>query len=219
MKTKKTQFFLTGIGTGVGKTLTAALLTEALRADYWKPIQAGDVENTDTQTVQSLVSNPESRFFAERHALKMPASPHYAAAAQNINIELSDFVLPDTDRNLVVEGAGGLLVPISRKYLLIDLIKQLNLPVVLVVQHYLGAINHTLLSVEALRARQIPILGLVFNGENYNDNEEIILHYTGLPCLLRLPQAETVSAEWLQNQANQVFNTTNKTEWTFPRLF
>lgn len=201
---KNKAFFLTGIGTGVGKTVTAAILTEALKADYWKPIQAGDIENSDTKTVQNLISNTNTTFFPERHLLHFPASPHYAAKMENKAIKLSDFTLPKTNNTLVVEGAGGLMVPINEKECIIDLIDYLQLPVVLVVQNYLGAINHALLSINALKAKNIEILGIIFNGDNYNDNQEIIVKMTHVPVLANLKVGTIIDREWIEAQAKSI---------------
>ncbi|OWP62737.1 dethiobiotin synthase [Hymenobacter amundsenii] len=178
--------FITGIGTDVGKTFAAAVLTEALQADYWKPVQAGLTPTTDAGTVRGLVQNPISRFWPERHRLALPASPHAAAAAEGLTLQPTDFELPATKNHLVVEGAGGLLVPLAPGFLVADLVQQLGLAVVVVSRHYLGSINHTLLTLEALQARQIPVRGLLFNGEPTPATEEAILSYYDGPVLPRL---------------------------------
>ncbi|CAA9219107.1 MAG: Dethiobiotin synthetase [uncultured Adhaeribacter sp.] len=175
------QYFITGIGTEIGKTVVAAILTEALAADYWKPVQAGNLDYTDSDTVRSLISNPETIFHPEAYRLQMPASPHQAAAVENISINPNQINIPLTDRNLIVEGAGGLMVPLNHEFLMIDLIVQFKLPVILVSRHYLGSINHTLLSVEALRRRNIPLAGIIFNGAPTPASEEYILRFAGLP--------------------------------------
>ncbi len=171
------KLFITGISTDVGKTITAAILVEALQADYWKPIQAGNLEQTDTMTVQSLISNSKSVFFEPSYALQMPASPHLAAAQENITIELSKITTPKTSNHLVVEGAGGLLVPLNDTDMVIDLIEADN-QVILVSQHYLGSINHTLLSAEVLKNRGIKLAGIIFNGLKNEASESIILKKT-----------------------------------------
>lgn len=186
------QYFIAGIDTNVGKTFVASLLVEQLQADYWKPIQTGSDEGRDTESVQQRVTPlPERRFFPETYCLRYPASPHDAAAREGVRIEIERFVLPQTDRPLIVEGAGGLMVPLNEKHLLIDLIEQLGLPVILVSKNYLGSINHTLLSVEALKQRGIRIHGIIFNGESNPASEEIILHYSQVPCIARIPWQET----------------------------
>lgn len=166
------QYFVTGIGTDVGKTVAAAILTEALQADYWKPVQAGGLDFTDTDTVKSLVSNERSIFHPEAYSLKMAASPHKAAAAEGVEIDVKGMRLPATQNNLVVEGAGGLMVPLNKRYLVLDLVQQLGLEVVLVSRNYLGSINHTLLTAEVLRYRKIPVAGIIFNGEENATSED-----------------------------------------------
>ncbi|MCJ8164605.1 dethiobiotin synthase [Pontibacter sp. E15-1] len=181
-------YFITGIGTDVGKTVAAAILTEALQADYWKPVQAGGLDFTDTDTVMSLVSNPVSQFHPEAYRLKMAASPHRAAAAEGIEIDVHGMQLPQTENNLVVEGAGGLMVPINKRFLMLDLVQQLGLEVVLVSRNYLGSINHTLLTAEVLRYRKVPVAGIIFNGEENAASEDFIINYTGLRRLPSIRQ-------------------------------
>jgi dethiobiotin synthetase len=187
------RLFVTGIGTDVGKTVVSAILTEALRADYWKPVQAGLEPATDADTVRALVQNPTSRFFPERHRLQMPASPHQAAAAEGLTIRPQDFELPATANHLVVEGAGGLLVPLAPGFLLADLLVQLDLAVIVVSRHYLGSINHTLLTLEALHARGVRVRGLVFNGDSAPATEQFINQHTAVPVLPPLRVEATVS--------------------------
>ncbi|WP_138994834.1 dethiobiotin synthase [Larkinella sp. C7] len=180
------QLIVAGIGTEIGKTVVSAIVVEALQADYWKPVQSGALEDSDRETVRRLISNPVSQFHPETYRLREPLSPHAAAAIDGIDISLAAFELPQTTNHLVVELAGGLMVPLNDQDLIIDLVKQLNLPVLLVSKHYLGSINHTLLSVEALQNRQIPILGIVFNGPETPATEDFILNYTGLTSFGRL---------------------------------
>ncbi|TPE44413.1 dethiobiotin synthase [Pontibacter mangrovi] len=182
------QYFVTGIGTDVGKTVAAAILTEALQADYWKPVQAGGLDFTDTDTVKSLVSNERSVFHPEAYRLKMAASPHKAAAAEGVEIDVKGMKLPDTQNNLIVEGAGGLMVPLNKRYLVLDLVQQLGLEVILVSRNYLGSINHTLLTAEVLRYRKIPVAGIIFNGEENATSEDFIVKYTGLRRLPSIRQ-------------------------------
>lgn len=181
-------YFITGIGTDVGKTVAAAILTEALEADYWKPVQAGALDFTDTDTVMSLVSNPASVFHPESYRLKMAASPHRAAAAEGIEIDVHSMRLPQTENNIVVEGAGGLMVPLNKRFLMLDLVQQLGLDVVLVSRNYLGSINHTLLTAEVLRYRKVPVAGIIFNGEENAASEDFIVKYTGLRRLPSIRQ-------------------------------
>ncbi|MHA6249862.1 dethiobiotin synthase [Pontibacter sp. CAU 1760] len=181
-------YFITGIGTDVGKTVAAAILTEALQADYWKPVQAGGLDFTDTDTVMSLVSNSVSKFHPEAYRLKMAASPHRAAAAEGVEIDVHGMKLPQSDNNIVVEGAGGLMVPINKRFLMLDLVQQLGLEVVLVSRNYLGSINHTLLTAEVLRYRKVPVAGIIFNGEENPASEDFIINYTGLRRLPSIRQ-------------------------------
>lgn len=198
-----TTLFVTGIGTDVGKTVVAAILTKALGADYWKPVQAGLEPGTDAGTIAALV--PEATRHPEAYRLRLPASPHAAAAAEDLTLTLETIlaVRPLTDKPLVIEGAGGLLVPLAKGLLVIDLIEALRVPVVLVSRHYLGSINHTLLSVEALRARQIPIAGLVFNGEPTPATESFILAHTGLPVLPGLPPEPALTPAIISRHAGR----------------
>ena len=198
------KIFISGIGTGIGKTLIAALLTEKLKADYWKPVQAGNLDDTDTDFVKRLISNTQSVFHPEAFKLTAPMSPHAAAEIDGVEIKLSDFKIPETNNNLVIEGAGGLLVPLSNELLIIDLIKHINAEVVLVSQNYLGSINHTLLSAEALKSRNINVTGIVFNGETYPQGEQIILQRTGLRCLARVPQMNDISRESIKLLAEKL---------------
>ncbi len=187
----KKQFIVAGIGTEIGKTFISSVLVEALQADYWKPIQSGGLDFSDTDTVKSLVSVSNNTFFPEAYRLNEPLSPHAAAALDGITIELSKIQLPVTERNLIVELAGGLMVPLNDNDLVIDMVQQLNLPVILVSKNYLGSINHTLLSIEALKSRNIPVEGIIFNGISNASTEHFILNYTKLKCLGRIPtQAE-----------------------------
>ena len=187
------RFFITGIDTGIGKTIVSAIVTEKLQADYWKPIQSGDLDNSDTLTVKQLVANPVTTFHPEAYGLTQPFSPHKSAAIDGIQIDPDTIRLPQTTNSLVVEGAGGLMVPLNEKTLIIDLIKKLELEVILVAKNYLGSINHTLLSLEMLRLKHIPIAGIVFNGPNDNSSEDYILNYSKAPLLGRVPKLETLS--------------------------
>lgn len=191
--------FVTGIGTGIGKTAISAIICSALKADYWKPVQAGNLEQTDSDTVRALA--PKIKIHPERFLLKEPMSPHAAAKREGVAIRLEDFKLPETQAPLVVEGAGGLLVPLNSEHTVIDLIERLKTPVILVSQNYLGSINHTLLSLEALRIRRIPILGLVFNGPEAPDSQSILLEKSGLPMLLRVQPELQLNPEIIERYA------------------
>jgi dethiobiotin synthetase len=187
--------FVTGIGTGIGKTIVSAVLTEKLQADYWKPVQSGDLDNSDTLKVQSLVSNQKTVFHPETYKLTQPYSPHKSAAIDDVEIDPAKFILPKTYNNLIIEGAGGLMVPLNNQFLMIDLIKQLNVSVVLVSQNYLGSINHTLLSVAILKQYGINMEGIIFNGKTDVDSEQYILQYTGIKLLGKLPDFESIDKQ------------------------
>lgn len=187
------RYFITGIGTEVGKTFASTILVEALQADYWKPIQAGNLDDTDTMKVRSLVSNAQSRFYPEAYCLSKPMSPHAAAMADGIQIDSSNITLPATSNTLIIEGAGGLMVPLNNQFLVIDLIEQLKAEVILVSRNYLGSINHTLLSIAALKSRSIPVKGIIFNGQATKSTEEFILNSTGLGCLLRIKEENNIN--------------------------
>lgn len=200
--TKK--YFVTGIGTEIGKTLTSAILTEQLKADYWKPIQSGDLHQSDTLKVKNLISNGATKFHPEAYRLTQPFSPHYSAALDGVEINLDLIQLPKTENNLIVEGAGGLMVPLNQRDLIIDLIKKIGLEVILVSKNYLGSINHTLLSVEALKSRNIPIKGIIFNGEANEANESIIKKMTGLNVIAHIPALEKINKESVKHIAESV---------------
>ncbi len=196
-------FIIAGIGTEIGKTVVSAVLVEALQADYWKPIQSGSLTDSDTETVRGLISNRRSEFHPEAYCLTQPLSPHAAAEADGVTIDPTHICLPQTENTLIVELAGGLLVPLNNQFLNIDLVQQLALPVVLVSKNYLGSINHTLLSIEACRSRQIPVLGIVFTGATVAATESLILTYTGLPCLGRIAQEPAIDPAVVSRYAQQ----------------
>ena len=181
------KLFITGISTDVGKTIASAIIVEALQADYWKPIQAGDLEHSDTHKVQSLISNTQSHFHSNSYALQTPASPHLAAAIDGITITMNEIQEPKTNNHLVVEGAGGILVPLNETKSVVDLI-QPDYKVIVVSRHYLGSINHTLLTIEALQNRKIQVAGIIFSGDENTSSESIILSRTGVPFLGRIAQ-------------------------------
>ncbi|HLA54628.1 MAG TPA: dethiobiotin synthase [Flavobacterium sp.] len=179
------KIFITGISTDVGKTIAAAITTEALEADYWKPIQAGDLHHSDSHKVQSLLSNGKSKIFENSYALNTPASPHFAAKLDDIVIDIKKINEPKTKNHLVIEGAGGIFVPINDLETIVDLIQK-DYKVIVVSRHYLGSINHTLLTVEALKNRKINIAGIIFSGDENKPSEEIILSKTGVKCIGRI---------------------------------
>ncbi|MFT7164880.1 MAG: dethiobiotin synthetase [Flavobacterium sp.] len=181
------KLFITGISTDVGKTIASAIIVEALEADYWKPIQAGDLENSDTHKVKELVSNSTSKFHPNSYALNTPASPHFAAEIDRVTIDIKNIIEPTTQNHLVVEGAGGVLVPLNDVDCVIDLI-QPDYKVVVVSRHYLGSINHTLLTIEALKSRNIAIAGIIFSGTENKATESIILTKTSAKYIGRIEQ-------------------------------
>ena len=196
------RIFVTGIGTDIGKTVVAAILVEALHADYWKPIQAGNLESGDSASVRSLISNPLSRIHPERFRLTQPLSPHAAAKIDGVEINISDFKTPQTENHLVIEGAGGLMVPLSNSALVIDLIARLECHIVLVSKVYLGSINHTLLSLEAIRSRGLPLCGIIFNGTN-PESERIILEHGNVPCLGTVHEEQELVPSVIKRYAHQ----------------
>lgn len=181
------KLFVTGISTDVGKTIASAIIVEALNSDYWKPIQAGDLENSDSIKLKSLISNKISKVFENSYKLNTPASPHYAAEIDNITIDLKKIIEPKTDNHLVIEGAGGLFVPLNNDNCIIDLI-QPDYKVVIVSRHYLGSINHTLLTIVALKSRNIKIAGIIFSGDQNQATESIILSKTNINFIGRINQ-------------------------------
>jgi len=178
------RLFITGISTEVGKTVASAVVTEALQADYWKPIQAGDLNNSDSHKVERLISNPKTKIHANSYALQTPMSPHGAAEIDGIKIDLNEIKEPQTDNHLVIEGAGGLLVPLNDTDTIFDLIRP-NYQVVVVSRHYLGSINHSLLTLEALKAKGF-LPAIIFSGNEHKTTESIILKKTGVIALGRI---------------------------------
>ena len=197
------KYIIAGIGTEIGKTFISSILTEYLQADYWKPIQSGALDFTDTDTVRSLISNDKSVFYPETYRLNQPMSPHAAAAIDGVRIEISKFELPQTDNHLIIELAGGIMVPLNNQETNLDLIKKLNVPVILVSKNYLGSINHTLLSVEVLKMNNIEVKGLIFNGEQNKYSEDFILNNTKLECLGRVIFEENINKNAVRKYAEQ----------------
>jgi dethiobiotin synthetase len=197
------RLFITGNGTDVGKTFIAAMLTEAWQADYWKPIQAGELENTDTMKVRAMVSNKRSKFHPESYKLTQAMSPHAAAARDGVTISMANIQLPITDNTLLIEGAGGLFVPINDSELMVDLIGHLGAETILVSRNYLGSINHTLLTVEALKHRNLKIAGIIFNDTTNLDSENYIINYTGLRNLGRVDKQAREDKDHVSGLARQ----------------
>lgn len=190
-------FIVTGTDTGIGKTIFSAALTGALGARYWKPVQSGLEDETDSATVARLGQVPADRIHREAYRLQLPASPHLSAEAEGVAIDPDALVPPDGDGSLVIEGAGGLLVPLTRTVLTIDLFARWGLPVILCARTALGTINHTLLSIEALRQRNMPLRGIAFIGPDMPDNVRVIADFSGVKVLGRLPVLDVIDPERL----------------------
>ena len=192
-------YFVTAIGTDSGKTFFSAILCEALQADYWKPVQAGMPRDADT--VRSLLSNTASKIHQETYLLGTPASPHASAKRDGVTIQLEKFNIPQAKNDLVIEGAGGCLVPLNDIDFVIDLAKRFKSQVILVSNLYLGSINHSLLSADYLRKNKFDVKGIVFNGPSNADSEEIILKHTGFKCLMRIREEEEITKETVKKYA------------------
>ena len=185
-----------GIGTEVGKTLVSAILCEVLSARYWKPIASGaDDGPAESVSVSKLIRNGEDRVYSERYLFRKSLSPHIAAALDGVEVSLEECVPPLCEEPLVIELAGGIMVPLTDSVTNIDLMRSLNLPVVVVSRHYLGSINHTLLTLAALRQSDVPVRGIIFNGEELPDTERIISRLGDVPVIGRVPAFAEVSAD------------------------
>ena len=198
------RFIVTGIGTDIGKTVVSAILAEALNATYWKPVQAGELENSDSIKIKKWCSE-SVQVLPEAFRLTEPVSPHLAASIDNLNISTDYLKIPELEGDLIIEGAGGILVPLNNEGLLfIDVVKYWDLPVILVSRHYLGSINHTLLTAEILINSNIKVEGIVFVGDENKATEEIILKKTGLPLIARIPLVKEINKEFIQKEANRI---------------
>ena len=199
--------FITGIGTGVGKTIVSAIVTEALQADYWKPIQAGFEEGTDANEIKALLTNNNSIIHPEVYKFRMPASPHIAAREEGIEIDINKIVqqqpILGKDKNLIVEGAGGIMVPLNDNDFVIDLIEKLPAKVILVSKNYLGSINHSLLTASICKQRNIDVIGWVFNDE-YLSYEEEIVKWSGYPKIATIPFVDSIDKNFILHQAKLV---------------
>lgn len=196
------KIFITGIGTDVGKTVASAIVTQALEADYWKPVQAGDLDHSDRHKIQSLLSNSKTVIHPNAYALNTPASPHWAAEIDGLRIDLEKIIAPKTQNSLVIEGAGGVLVPLNKQDCVIDLI-QADYKVIVVSRHYLGSINHTLLTVEALRNRNLNVAGIIFSGDEHPSTEKIILEKTQLHFIGRINHEPYFDAHVIADYADE----------------
>lgn len=196
-------YCIIGTHTGIGKTVFSSVLCKASGFDYWKPVQAGDLDDSDTINVQRRVADPSITLYPERFRLTHAVSPHRAAELDGLDMQLSDFVLPKSEK-LVVETAGGLMSPINQGILVLDLAKNLNLPLVLVSGNYLGSINHTLLTVAAIKNAKLNLKGIVFSGEPNESTESFILNHAEVPCLFHLRKMDKVDAHEVEKQAKRL---------------
>lgn len=196
------KIIVAGIGTDTGKTVASAILCEALKADYWKPVQAGDLTNTDSHKVKKWC--PETVIHPEAFRLSEPMSPHAAAAIDQVVIDEANLKVPPTDNNLIIELAGGLMVPMREDYLNIDWVSSTRLPVILVSNYYLGSINHTLLSLAALKSRQIPLLGIIFNGEKNPSTFDVIINRSNTKCLLEIEKEKELNPQIIASYAKRI---------------
>lgn len=196
------KILVAGIGTDVGKTVVCSILTHALKADYWKPVQCGP--DSDRERIEQLV--PECKTHPEAYILKAPRSPHHAAKLEGLEIDTSQINPPETSHHLIIEGCGGLLVPFNFQTLTLDLFAKWNCEWVLVSQHYLGSINHTLLTIEAMKKRSLKIRGIIFNGNPLQETEEVILNISQLPCLARINQEPLWNSKTVRKYAKEFRN-------------
>jgi len=200
--------FITGIGTGIGKTVVSAIIAEALQADYWKPIQAGYDDGTDSEWMTSVLSNGRSKVYPEVYRLKLPASPHLAAkeegriiSSEKIFTAYAQHVVPG--RRLIIEGAGGLMVPLNEHEMVIDLIRKLNAKVILVSRNYLGSINHSLLTANLCRQKGIRVMGWVFN-DQFMEYEDDIVQWTGYPKLASIGKLGDIDPSVISAEAEKI---------------
>ncbi|MEQ6121264.1 dethiobiotin synthase [Reichenbachiella sp. MALMAid0571] len=196
----KKKYFVTGIDTDSGKTIVSAIIMETLKADYWKPVQAG--EPTDSDFIRNI--HKHATIHPEGIMLHHPMSPHASADLENRKISMNDLKLPKTDNNLIIEGAGGIMVPVNDNELIVDVAKKFDLEVILVSRNYLGSINHTLLSIDYLKRNNFNIKGIVFNGEPNPSSEEYILKHSGLKCLFKIGQLSIIDTKTIEEIATTI---------------
>lgn len=207
MQTKK--FVIAGIGTNIGKTITSAVLCKALSADYWKPIQAGDLLNKDSDNILKLTDG-KIKIHPETYQLQYAMSPHASAKKEGLTIEPDKIIPPDTNNTLLIEMAGGIMVPLNSDFLFIDLLAKWDFPVIIVSKNYLGSINHTLLTIFALRQKNIPIAGIIFNGNINEDSESVILKQSKTNLLGHIDEMNTINLEELNRQSLKFKNLMNE---------
>ena len=192
--------FITGIGTDVGKTVAAAVITKALEADYWKPVQCGDLDNSDSIKIARLTG---LKTLPEAYRLQAPMSPHAAAELEGVELSIAQIELPKSDKPIVVEGAGGVMVPFNSKETYLDLMVKLNLPIVLVTRHYLGSINHTMLSWKALKEAGLNVVALVISGKAHESTESYFETQMDVP-FIRINELEEVNSEAIAAEAERL---------------
>ena len=210
MNLKLPGLIVCGTDTDVGKTVASAFLLQGLKATYWKPIQSGIEDGGDRGRVAKIVDLPKEHFLPEAYVFNAAVSPHWAAEKENRIVSHENLNLPQINNFLILETAGGLLVPLNRNLLQIDQVKIWSLPVVLVCRSGLGTLNHTLLSIEALKKRRISILGLIINGPEHLDNPKTIVAFSNIPIICKLPYFEKLNAyslreEWNKQKLDKVF--------------
>lgn len=199
------QIFVTGISTDVGKTIASAIIVEALEADYWKPVQAGDLDATDSHRIAELISNEKTKIHKSSYELKTPMSPHAAAEIDGIHIEHAEIKEPETDNHLVIEGAGGLLVPLNEEETVLDIIMP-NYKVIVVSRHYLGSINHSLLTIQWLVERGYDV-AVLFSGNEHPTTESIIANKTGVTVLGRIEEESVFDQATIKKYADKFRDT------------
>ncbi|MEP0133593.1 MAG: dethiobiotin synthase [Eudoraea sp.] len=197
------RIFVTGISTDVGKTIAAAIVTESLKADYWKPVQAGDLKNTDSHKLAELITNEKTRIHESSYELKTPMSPHAAAEIDNLIIDISQINEPETTNHLVIEGAGGLLVPLNEKDTILDIIKA-NYQVIVVSRHYLGSINHSLLTIDSLKQKGFNV-AVIFSGNEHPSTEDIIIRKTGVKVIGRIEEETNFDKSLIKQYAAKFY--------------
>tara|TARA_B100000700_G_scaffold196952_1_gene216749 strand:- start:194 stop:838 length:645 start_codon:yes stop_codon:yes gene_type:complete len=208
MNISSRKIIICGTDTDVGKTIVSSFFVQGLKGIYWKPIQSGTEAGTDTQTICKLLNLKPNQYISERYKFKAPVSPHWAAEKEFRCIEPNNLNLPEIDKLIIIETAGGLMVPLNRNWLQIDQLKVWGAPIILVARTGLGTLNHTLLSLEALRSRDINVLGIVLNGPPHDDNPQTLEQFGNTKILARLPffsevSAKALSKEWVKQQLDQ----------------
>lgn len=198
------RYFITGIDTNVGKTFVSAILAEALQADYWKPIQCGVSDGTDVKTVKDLISNSKTKIHPEAYSFAAPVSPHLAAAIDGKKIDINSINLPSTTNTILIEGAGGMLVPLEKNNYVIHLATKLNAEVILVVRNYVGCINHSLLSIEYLLRNRYKVKGMILNGNFDPMVEQAITTYSDIPVLAKFSEVGVIDKKVVSDLASTV---------------